>query len=116
MHSRFRHFEVEEMKKIQELWNKTKILPSEQVKRMIDLATVSVLIDAGAGPTWKYTKPNGHQKGRSEGLASASFEMFLSGLFSSDNAVKTRVNSISLKNLKVKDLFIAFQVSKENPM
>jgi len=116
MHSRFRHFENEDMEQLEEMWNRAKIPASEQVKRLIDLATVSVLIDAGAGPIWKYTKPNGEQKGRSEGLASASFQMFLSGLFSSDVAVQTRVNSIALKKLKVQDLKLAFQVSKTNPM
>jgi len=116
MHSRFRHFENEDMEQLEEMWDKAKISASEQVKRLIDLATVSVLIDAGAGPVWKYTKPNGEQKRRSEGLASASFQMFLSGLFSSDIAVQTRVNSIGLKKLKVQDLKIALQVSKTNPM
>jgi GTP cyclohydrolase II len=116
MHSRFRHFEEEEMSFLDKTWETSKLSQSEKVKRLIDLATVSVLIDAGAGPAWNYTKPNGEQRGRSEGLASASFQMFLSGLFSSDTAVQTRVNSIALKDLKVRDLQLGFQVSKNNPM
>merc|ERR1719183_3290557 len=104
------------MEHLEEMWNEAKIPSDEQVKRLIDLATVSVLIDAGAGSIWKYTKPNGEQRGRSEGLASASFQMFFSGLFSSDVAIQTRVNSIALKNIKIKDLQFGFQVSKTNPM
>jgi len=116
MHSRFRHFDKEEISFLNETWKAANIMKNERVKRLIDLATVSVLIDAGAGSNWNYTKPNGEQKGRSEGLASASFQMFLSGLFSSDTAIQTRVNSIALQNLKVRDLQLGFQVSKTNPI
>ena len=31
------------------------VSPEERVRRRIDLAVVSVLIDAGAGPSWRYT-------------------------------------------------------------
>src|SRR5580692_6754909 len=38
-----------------------------------DLATVSVLCDAGAGPDWRFRDPaSGREIGRSEGLAIAS--------------------------------------------
>merc|ERR1719361_36350 len=88
----------------------------EKVRRLIDLATVSVLLDAGAGANWKYTKKNGNLKTRSEGLACASLQMFLDGEFSSDMAVKTRVNSIALKNLDVRNVNLGFQVSAANQM
>ena len=52
---------------------------------MIDLAVVSVLLDAGAGPDWHYVEPaTGQTFTRSEGLAVASFHAFTGGLFSSD--------------------------------
>lgn len=116
MHSRFRHFETEEIDKLMKIWKSAKITKIERVKRLIDLATISVLIDAGAGPNWKYTKSNGDQKRRSEGIAAASFQMFLSGFFSSDLAIKTRVNSIKLKELTSRDLQLALQISNTNPM
>jgi len=42
--------------------------------------------------------------------------MFLDGEFSSDLAIKTRVNSIALKNLQVRAVNLGFQVSAANPM
>jgi Protein of unknown function (DUF1688) len=48
-----------------------------------DLAIVSVLLDAGAGATWRYNDVvTGRAIGRSEGLALASLAMFCDGLFS----------------------------------
>lgn len=114
MHSRFRHFEDHEIKKLTDSWSNINISKKESVKRLIDLATISVLIDAGTGSNWKYIKPNGEQKNRSEGLAAASYQMFISGIFSSDHAIKTRVNSIALKRLNIRDLQLALQVSNTN--
>lgn len=63
---------------------------------------------AGAGPAWKYLyEPTGELIGRSEGLAVASLDMFLSGAFSSASSTSSsneegkqlRVDSIALKNL-----------------
>ena len=49
-----------------------------------DLAIVSVLLDAGAGPDWRYQEGRtGQTFTRSQGLAVASFDMFISGAFSS---------------------------------
>ena len=49
-----------------------------------DLAIVSVLLDAGAGPAWRYRdaayRPRGRPFGR---LALASLAMFAAGAFSS---------------------------------
>lgn len=103
-------------------------------RRKIDLVTVSVLLDAGAGADWKYVDEKGEVHVRSEGelefkifsldpkpnrrpgLAIASFDMFAAGLFSSDKALPNRVNSLGLKNLQVNDIVKAFQVSKTNPL
>ncbi len=58
----------------------------EICRRLVDLFIVSVLLDAGAGPSWGFTEDNhgGKRFTRSEGLAVASFDMFTSGMFSSD--------------------------------
>jgi len=50
---------------------------------VIDLFFVSVLVDAGAGDTWRYTEHRTDKVyERSEGIAIASLHMFLSNAFS----------------------------------
>ncbi|ETO10243.1 hypothetical protein RFI_27134, partial [Reticulomyxa filosa] len=88
----------------------------EQSRRLIDLTFVSVLLDAGAGENWKYVDRYGHTFNRSEGIGAASLQMFLDGMFSSDEAMKTRVNSRGLHKLSAQELEAGFQVSKSNPM
>lgn len=83
-HSRWRHFlppssiETEIINKAGNCGN------AEITKRLLDLFVVSVLLDAGAGDQWKYNRPGyaGGPVGRSEGLAMASMDMFISGNFS----------------------------------
>lgn len=70
----------------------------------IDLAFVSVLLDAGAGAGWRYRRADGDVLGRSEGLAAASLDMFAAGLFSSDPAAPLRVDAAGLAGLTVDDL------------
>jgi hypothetical protein len=77
---------------------------------------ISVLCDAGAGPNWQYIDRKGHKYERSEGLAAATLDMFNDGVFSSDGAIKTRVNSLALKDLNVYKLQVGFQVNENNPM
>jgi hypothetical protein len=83
---------------------------------MIDMVTVSVLLDAGAGPDWAFVDSEGRRTTRSEGLASAALDMFKDGIFSSDPALPHRVNSHGLKTLALKALQKGFQISKHNPM
>jgi len=75
-----------------------------------------VLLDAGAGPTWKYVGLDGKCYSRSEGLGIASFEMFSRGMFSSDPAMKHRVNAIGIESLKLDDLRQGFQIGENNAM
>jgi hypothetical protein len=78
---------------------------------------VSVLLDAGAGPDWKYVEPaTGEVFSRSEGLAVASFHAFVAGLFSSDKDHPYRVDSEGLRGLITDHLASAFQVSEVNPL
>ena len=57
----------------------------ERARAEFDLATISVLLDAGAGPDWSYRDPaTGASVSRSEGLALASLDMFAAGAFASD--------------------------------
>jgi hypothetical protein len=67
----------------------------EVCKRLIDLFLISVLLDAGAGNTWRYReKEGGNVYSRSEGLAIASLDMFNAGMFSADRQQPCRVDGI----------------------
>lgn len=73
----------------------------EIVKSLLDLFVVSVLLDAGAGDKWKYQRKieeKGTSEelpvGRSEGLAMASMDMFVSGLFSNTKKGTKNTNDI----------------------
>jgi hypothetical protein len=91
MHSRWRHFctapisspsDTSGKKRIDVLieeWKQSGTDMKEIVKRLLDLFVVSVLLDAGAGPGWKFTTKEGGLYNRSEGLAMASLELFLGG-------------------------------------
>ena len=59
--------------------------PAAKARAEFDLAITSVLLDAGAGPSWKYLDPATEQVAtRSEGLGVGSLRMFEAGAFSSD--------------------------------
>lgn len=83
----------------------------------IDLAVVSVLIDAGAGPRWSYAEAvTGETYTRTEGLAIASLAMFASGLFSSEPFDPLRADARALAGLTAEELADGFQVSASNPL
>ena len=110
-HARWRHFAVGGINR-QEL-----VAPQsdrhEMARAMIDLVVVSVLLDAGAGPTWAFTEA-GQRFTRSEGLAVASLRAVEAGLFSSDSGNPWRVDAKVLSNLTATDLATAFQCSNGN--
>ena len=88
-----------------------------------DLAIVSVLLDAGAGPQWRYRDPiTGGDFSRSEGLALASIDMFACGDFSSRHGISAdptdqlRVDADALANLDTETLREGFQVTDHNPL
>jgi Protein of unknown function (DUF1688) len=113
-HSRWRHFEAGGVDRKTAL----DVLDGpERARAMIDLAVVSVLLDAGAGPDWRYDEDvTGQSFTRSEGLGVASWHAFTSGLFSGDEAHPLRVDAIGLRNLTEERLATAFQVSQSNPL
>jgi len=112
-HSRWRHLPVDEIKAMVESWPVDNI---EVARRKVDLCTISVLLDAGAGESWTYHSFTAGNLKRSEGLALASLDMFKDGLFSSDPALPHRVNSHGLENLSLAALSKGFQVSPSNQM
>ncbi len=118
LHSRWRHFEAGGVDRKKELERMLADLPvPSRGHAMIDLAFVSVLLDAGAGPDWKYVEPaTGKTFTRSEGLAVASFHAFVAGLFSSDKNRPLQADSAGLRGLVTDHLADAFQVSEANPL
>src|SRR5207244_4654065 len=71
--------------------------PIERARIAVDLATVSVLLDAGAGDAWRYREPaTGLFFARSEGLAVAGLDMFRAGGFSADARRPCRVDAGAL--------------------
>lgn len=98
-HSRLRHFDPAQIKELKASWEEKRVDAVEQSRRLIDLVIVSVLVDAGAGQKWKYKTSSGEFVGRSEGLAIASYDMFLNGYFSSAHDLPDRVDGKSVRNL-----------------
>jgi hypothetical protein len=84
----------------------------------MDLAVVSVLLDAGAGPDWSYREHDtGETYARSEGLGVASFHMFANGAFSRDRkGDPLRVDAERLAALTPVDVALGFQVKAHNPL
>jgi len=108
-----RHFNPNQISNLLDGWGCDSI---EKSRRLVDLITVSVLLDAGAGPGWAYRSSDGETYSRSEGLAAASIDMFLDGFFSSDVAMRPRVNSFALRGITDEALARGLQVGRSNPL
>ena len=82
-----------------------------------DLAIVSVLLDAGAGADWTYQEGRtGETFARSEGLAVASFDMFIGGAFSANPTDPYRADAAALAGLSGDELAAGFQAGAYNPL
>jgi hypothetical protein len=117
-HSRWGHFQAAGVDRLKELEKRLATLSREErCRAKLDLAIVSVLLDAGSGPAWKYQESgSGKTIARSEGLAVASFHMFMDGAFSSDPRQPLRADSRGLAALKIEELAQGFQASESNPL
>jgi hypothetical protein len=118
-HSRWRHFEAGGRDRWAALAPRLTHLPKEEIaRRRIDLAVVSVLLDAGAGAAWSYREPGTNETyARSEGLGVASFHMFAGGAFSRDaKDDPLRVDAERLAALAPMDIAMGFQVKAHNPL
>ena len=100
-HSRWRHFVMNGDNRWAAVASQTRWLdPAARARAEFDLAMVSVFLDAGAGPAWRYRDPKtGLAIGRSEGLGLASLGMFTAGLFSADPQDPLRVDADVLGHL-----------------
>jgi hypothetical protein len=115
LHSRWRHFDVGGIDRA------ALIAPgadrAERARARLDLAIVSVLLDAGAGRGWIYREAEtGVLLGRSEGLAVASVRAMQAGLFSADPAWPWRADATALAAMTAGRLAEAFQHSPGNAL
>jgi hypothetical protein len=117
-HSRWRHFSAGGIDR----WGKLAqgigaSATIQQARAAVDLVTVSVLLDAGAGERWRYREPaTGQAFARSEGLAVASIDMFVAGGFSSDRTQPLRVDAPTLKNIDDTQIARGLQAGADNPI
>jgi hypothetical protein len=117
-HSRWRHFAIDG----DDRWitvAATARWPcvAARARAEFDLAIVSVLLDAGAGATWRYRDAvTGRNIGRSEGLALASLAMFCGGLFSAKLSDRLRVDATKLAGLTSAALSDGLQDGSGNPL
>ncbi|HSU04423.1 MAG TPA: URC4/urg3 family protein [Acetobacteraceae bacterium] len=117
-HSRWRHFEAGGIDRWRALAaTLTSCDPAELTRLRLDLCTISVLLDAGAGAAWSFREPDtGQLLTRSEGLAVASLHAFRTGLFSGDPHRPLRADANGLSHLSEHALAAAFQVTPTNPL
>ena len=121
-HSRWRHFEAGGIDRAGQLDSALQVVTLVQkAHARIDLALVSVLLDAGAGADWRYREAANinrpaHEYSRSEGLGVASFHAFMAGLFSSDPAKPLQADAPGLRAVTADKLGKAFQVTTANPL
>jgi hypothetical protein len=117
-HSRWRHFETGGVDRKGEL---DRALagrdPGACARACIDLAVVSVLLDAGAGPAWRYVeRETGLRYTRSEGLGVASFRAFMAGAFSARRNDPLRADAAVLSRVDAAALARLLQVDASNPI
>lgn len=117
-HSRWRHFTAGNRDRWLEIASELDHLARiERARIRVDLAVISVLLDAGAGNRWRYIEPTtGQVFSRSEGLAIASLDFFLAGVCSSDPSTPLRADADALVGLDVTTLERHFQVADDNPL
>jgi hypothetical protein len=120
-HSRWRHFEAGGVDRWARLAREHGLAGAERrderARVRIDLVIPSVLLDAGAGPEWRYSEPGTNLVlARSEGLAVASLALFTSGALSADPAQPLRSDAAALQRMTAGDIARAFQVRPDNPL
>jgi hypothetical protein len=114
-HSRWRHFSAGGVDRAVEVAAGTD--PDEAARARIDLAVVSVLLDAGAGARWRFHEvETGQILSRSEGLAAASLRAMQAGLFSADPTEPWRADAEALSRITPEALARAFQHAAGNEL
>ena len=118
LHSRWRHFERPDgFCRWNALAGGAGLRGTERARCAVELAVVSVLLDAGAGNTWRYRdETTGERIGRSEGLALATFDLYRRGTLSSDPAQPLRVDARALARIDRAEFARAFQLDDGNSL
>jgi SAM-dependent methyltransferase len=121
-HSRWRHFVTYGFDRTKDLFEGFPDAKA-RARAAFDLAIVSVLLDAGAGPQWRYRDHvTGGTFNRSEGLAVASLLMFAQGDFcytaglANDPIHKLHADGAALASLDTETLRHGLQVRTDNPL
>lgn len=116
-HARWRHFKFAGTDRWLEMLHKLDVPSAEVARIQFDLVVTSVLLDAGAGATWRYhDTQTGNTYNRSEGLALASLDAFADGLFSSSATQPLMADAQGLEAITTEQLATAFQVTGDNPL
>ena len=106
-HARWRHFVFDGEDRWASYADTHLTDPNERARAECELAIISVLLDAGAGPHWRYTGAGtGKAWARSEGLAMASLDMFINGAFATSKLAAFDADTLAA----------GFQVSTDNPL
>ncbi len=116
-HSRFAHFDAGGVQRVAQLSQEIAGLDlREQARMLTDVVVTSVLLDAGAGPGFRYREAEtGLELGRSEGLAIASLAWAKSGGLTSRGR-PYEVDARGLRDVSAESLCQAFQVRDDNPL
>lgn len=115
-HSRWRHFDLGGKDRWQPVARQIVGDKQERARIECELAITSVLLDAGAGALWSYHDPDVGRFARSEGLALASLNLFVSGAFSSNPDQKLLADAAGLSAFSPEKLAEGFQVRPDNPL
>lgn len=114
-HGRYRHFDVGGVARLARFQRSLQDFDvDDRLRASTELVITSVLLDAGAGTAWQYREPDGRSFSRSEGLAVASYHLFMSGALASDHS--TSADGAGLLAFDAAHLASAFQVSDNNPL
>ena len=115
LHSRWRHFDIGGVDRANLVAPSAD--PAERARARLDVAIVSVLLDAGAGPSWRYREAETRLTlARSEGLAVASLRAMQAGLFSADPGNPWRADAAALAEITPDSLGAAFRHGPDNPL
>jgi hypothetical protein len=116
VHSRWRHFAFGG----RDLWDEIAAGANWKgvdaaARSAFDLAITSVLLDAGAGPEWRYQdRATGLVVARSEGLALASLRWFERGELSDNPSEPYRVDAAALRRVDARAIQGALQAGQGN--
>jgi hypothetical protein len=114
-HSRWRHFSVGGADRAAQVASGAD--PGEAARARIDLAVVSVFLDAGAGGSWRlHEVETGQTLSRSEGLAVASLRAMKAGLFSANPGEPWRADAAALSRITTQALARVFQHAAGNEL